>query len=845
MTSVDADRSGYTPMMLQFLEVKDQYPHAILFYRMGDFYETFFDDAVTASRELEITLTGRDGGKGRIPMAGIPYHAAEGYIAKLIAKGMRVAICEQMEEPSKGKKLVRREVTRVITPGTLLEPGWLAAKQSTFLAAASGGPKGYGLAYADVSTGLLRLTQFTGPGAADRLAAELGRLGPAELVLPAANPRRLDPPEAADWEALVPPGAVVTWHHALQFDPEGARLRLLAQFKVVSLDGFGAGDLPLGVGAAGALLGYVAETQMTALAQFNRLEPYRLADYLVIDAHTRRNLELFQTIRDGAFAGSLLSVLDQTETAMGGRLLRHWLLHPLVDRHQIDLRLDAVDELHKSAALLSDVRQVLPRVRDVERLASRMGTQTANARDAVALGESLLAIPHLTQLLSGCGSPLLAGLAVPETLLELADGTLATLVDNPPTSITEGGLIRDGVHAELDRLRSGMTDDKAWLSEFEIAERARTGIKSLKVGFSKAFGYFIELSRANAQHAPADYERRQTLTNAERFVTPELKERETMILGAEEQAKDLEHQMFVQLRQAYAEQVALLQQLAAAVARLDVLAALAEGARRHGYVRPVIDESTDLDLTASRHPVIEQILPPGTFVPNDIRLDTAEQRLIILTGPNMAGKSTVMRQLALIVLMAQMGSFVPADRARIGLADRLFTRVGAVDDLATGQSTFMVEMAETALILNQATERSLVILDEIGRGTSTFDGVSIAWSVSEYLAATIGCRAIFATHYHELTRLSETIEGVCNYQVAVRQTAEGVHFLHQILSGGASRSYGVEVARLAGLPTSVVDRASQILAEIERRSRLSLQLKQAANIQDQYDLTQLPLFESL
>jgi DNA mismatch repair protein MutS len=845
MSSVDADRSGYTPMMLQFLDVKDQYPHAILFYRMGDFYETFFDDAVTASRELEITLTGRDGGKGRIPMAGIPYHAAEGYIAKLIAKGMRVAICEQMEEPSKGKKLVRREVTRVITPGTLLEPGWLSAKQSSFLAAAAGGPKGYGLAYADVSTGLLRLTQFTGPGAAERLTAELSRQAPAELILPAANPRRLDPPEAQDWQAFVPPGAVVTWHHALQFDPEGSRLRLLAQFKVASLDGFGAGDLPLGVGAAGALLGYVAETQMTALAQFNRLETYRLTDYLVIDAQTRRNLELFQTIRDGAFAGSLLSVLDQTETAMGGRLLRHWLLHPLLDRHQIDLRLDAVDELQRSAALLSDVRQVLPRVRDIERLASRMGTLTANARDAVALGESLLAIPALTQLLAGCRSPLLAGMAVPETLLELADGTLATLVDNPPTAITEGGLIRDGVDADLDRLRGGLDDDRVWLNELEISERARTGIRTLKVGYSKAFGYYIELSRANSHLAPADYERRQTLTNAERFVTPELKARETLILGAEEQAKELEHQMFSELRSAYAEQVALLQQLAASVARLDVLAALAECARRHHYVRPTVDETTTLALKASRHPVIEQILPPGTFVPNDVVLNTAEQRLIILTGPNMAGKSTVMRQLALIVLMAQMGSFVPATEAHIGLADRLFTRVGAVDDLATGQSTFMVEMAETALILNQATERSLVILDEIGRGTSTFDGVSIAWAVSEHLAATIGCRAIFATHYHELTRLSETIEGVCNFQVAVRQTGDGVHFLHQILPGGASRSYGVEVARLAGLPTEVVDRASQILAEIERRSRLSLQLKAAANIQEQYDLAQLPLFESL
>ncbi|MBC7543629.1 MAG: DNA mismatch repair protein MutS, partial [Candidatus Sericytochromatia bacterium] len=633
----DMDRSGLTPMMLQYLEVKDQYPHALLFYRMGDFYETFFDDAVTASRELEITLTGREGGGQRIPMAGIPHHAAEGYLAKLIAKGMRVAICEQMEEATKGKKLVRREVTRVITPGTLLEAGWLSAKQSTFLAAAGGGPRGYGLAYADVSTGLLRLTQFVGPGAAERLAAELGRLAPAELVLPAANPRRLDPPEAKDWEALVPPGAVVTWHHALQFDADAAKIRLLAQFKVVSLDGYGAGEMPLGIAAAGALLGYVAETQMTALNQFNRLEPYRLSDFLVIDSHTRRNLELFQTIRDGAFKGSLLSILDQTETAMGGRLLRHWLLHPLLDRTQINQRLDAVEELHGSAALLADLRQVLPRVRDVERLASRMATLSANARDAVALAESLTAIPLLTAILAGCRSPLLSGIAVPDVLGQLAAGTVATLVENPPVTITEGGLIRERIDAVLDRLRDGVSDDKAWITELELSERARTGIKNLRIGFSKAFGYFIEMSRANAQQAPADYQRQQTLTNAERFTIPVLKARETAILGAEDQARELEYQLFAELRSAYAEHVPSLQALAATVARLDVLTSLAEVARRHGYVRPRVDEGTVLDLRGSRHPVIEQILPPGTFVPNDVTLDTDAQRLIILTGPNMAG----------------------------------------------------------------------------------------------------------------------------------------------------------------------------------------------------------------
>lgn len=844
--SVPQDRTGLTPMMLQYLEVKDQYPHALLFYRMGDFYETFFDDAELASKELEITLTGRDGGGGRrVAMAGIPHHSAEGYLAKLIARGYRVAICEQMEEAGKGKKLIRREVSRVVTPGTILEPGWLSAKQHTYLAAAVGTSKGYGLAYADISTGLLRLTQFTGSDAAGRLAAELARLAPAELILPAANPRRLDPPESAQWAELLPAGTTVTWHHALQFDPETARTRLMAQFRVASLDGYGAGEMPLGVGAAGALLGYVAETQMTALAQFNHLETYRLSDYLIIDAQTRRNLELFQTSRDGTYQGSLLSVLDLCETPMGSRLLRHWLMHPLLNVSAIDARLDAVEELVGDPGRLSDLRHLLPKVRDVERMAGRMATLTANARDAVSLAESLLVLPHLAEVLQGSRSPLIAGIALPDDLRALAERTLAMLVDTPPTAVTEGGLIRDGIHPDLDALRATLSVDKGWVSELEASERVRTGIKSLKVGFNKAFGYYIEISRAAAAQAPDDYQRLQTLTNAERFVTPDLKAKEGLILGAEDRIKELEYQLFAGLRQEFAGQVTILQSLAQTVAQLDVLAAFAELAGRHRYVRPRLSEQAILELRAARHPVVEQLLPPGAFVPNDVSLDTDQQRLVILTGPNMAGKSTIMRQLALIVLLAQIGSFVPADEATVGLVDRLFTRVGAVDDLATGQSTFMVEMAETALILNQATQRSLVILDEIGRGTSTFDGVSIAWSVSEYLAETVGCRAIFATHYHELTRLAETVAGVRNFQVAVRQTADGVHFLHQLLPGGASRSYGVEVARLAGLPPVVVDRARQILGEIEKRSKLSAQLKQAANIQEQYDLSQLPLFETI
>lgn len=837
------DSSLYTPMMQQFLEVKKKYPGTLLLYRMGDFYETFFEDAETAARELEITLTSREGGNNqRIPMAGVPYHSLESYLPKLIQRGFKVAICEQMEAPQPGK-LVRREVVRVVTPGTLLEGALLNEKKPNYLGAVYKHRQGYGLAYVDISTGDFRLTQLSGDDAEDLLRREVAGLELAELILPSKEPWQEVAIQTTEWAAWVEDGtldpAIISWEASLAFDLQPASERLKRHFGVVSLESFGCHQMPLGVAAAGAILHYLSHTQMSALGQIQSLRSYQLSQFMILDKTTRRNLELSETYRDGQFRGSLLWVLDKTATAMGGRLLRDWLIHPLLDLAAIQSRQNAVAELIASDSLREDLRLALDGIRDVERLAARIATEAANPRELRSLAESLQRLPALAYLLADTVSPLFQDLRASQPdLQELAEHLLSSLVESPPLKIQDGGIFNNGFQAELDELRQLLRGGKDWIQDLENSERERTGVKSLKVGFNRTFGYYIEMTHANRESVPEDYIRKQTLINAERYITPRLKEKEVAVLNADEQMKQLEYKLFVSLRDQLKSEVAIFQNLARQIACLDVLTALAEVAVTGRYVRPELVLEPVLDIKGGRHPVIEKTLAAGYFVPNDTQLN-AQQQLMILTGPNMSGKSSYMRQIGLIALLAQIGSYVPAESVRLGICDRIFTRVGAVDDIATGQSTFMVEMMETSNILHHASERSLVLLDEIGRGTSTFDGVSIAWSVSEYIAREIGCRTLFATHYHELNRLAELIPNVVNYQVSVQENPDGIVFLHKVVPGGADRSYGIEVARLAGLPPQVLSRARELLADIERRSRIQSGLMKKA------ERSGLPLAEAV
>lgn len=848
MSPTPRDISTYTPMMQQFLEIKAQYPHTLLLYRMGDFYETFFEDAQIAARELEITLTSRDGGGGqRVDMAGVPHHALEAYLPKLIGRGYKVAVCEQMEPPQGGGKLVRREVVRVITPGTLLEGAMLQEKKPNYLGAVYKARESFGLAYVDISTGDFRVTEMRGENAADMLVRELAGLELAELVLPCEDPWQAKAVQLTEWADLVPDPALVSWEHQSAFETRGAEERLKKHFGVVSLESFGVHQTPLGIAAAGGILHYLSQTQMSALKQIQRLQSYQISQFMLLDKTTRRNLELTSTYRESSYEGSLLWVLDQTRTAMGGRLLRDWMTHPLLSATAIAERLNAVEELFRDALLREEIRDALDGIRDMERLAARVATQSANPRDLKSLAVSVTRLPQIANLLGHTRSRLFEPLRqTDDTLQELGHHILQALVDSPPPKIQEGGIFADAFHPELDELRQLIRGGKDWIKDLEQSERERTGVKSLKVGFNKTFGYYIEVTHANRNEVPEDYVRKQTLTNAERYITPSLKEKEVAVLNADEQIKKLEYQLYGQLRESVVPFVPVLQQLSLAVAQLDALASLAEVAVQQHYTRPVIGEQPRLNLINSRHPVIEKTLRRGRFVPNDAQLVAQQAHLMILTGPNMSGKSSYMRQIGLITLMAQMGSFVPADQAEIGICDRIFTRVGAVDDIATGQSTFMVEMMETSNILHHASARSLVLLDEIGRGTSTFDGVSIAWSVSEYLAQQIGCRTIFATHYHELNRLAEKIPGIMNYQVSVQENPDGIVFLHKVVPGGADRSYGIEVARLAGLPGTVLERAKALLQDIEKRSRIQSGLLKKARQQaaPEDEVQQLSFFES-
>ncbi|MCI3281778.1 DNA mismatch repair protein MutS [Synechococcus sp. PCC 6717] len=842
----EVERSLLTPMLQHYADLKDAYPQALLLYRVGDFYETFFQDACTVARELELVLTGKEGGKevGRVAMAGIPHHALERYCRTLIEKGYAIAICDQVEDPAQAQGLVKREVTHVFTPGTVLDSELLQPRRNNFLAAVILSGHHWGLAYADVSTGEFCTTQ--GGDRAD-LVAELNRLQPAEVLIPSEAPdlnRLLRPHEAKEHlPADLPNHWCYTLRSPHDFHAAEARQRLCQRFQVKSLEGFGCEHLTLATRAAGGLLAYLDETHRQQTVPLQNLSTYSLQEYLFLDPQTRRNLELTQTVRDGSFQGSLLWAIDRTTTAMGGRLLRRWLLQPLLDLEQITARHDAIAELMANSGLRQTLHRHLQEIYDLERLAGRAGSGTANPRDLAALRDSFRTLVSLAAALKEVHSPYLCALAtVPAEIEQLGETLAAALVEQPPISSTEGGIIRSGAYPDLDQQRLQIEQDQQWILNLEAQERERTGIPTLKVGYTKVSGYYLSVSRAKVSQVPDTYIRKQTLTNEERFITAELKEREARLMGAQSHLFELEYQYFVQLREQVAAHAATIRTLAAAVAAADALLSLAEVALYQGYCRPQMTLDRRLEICAGRHPVVEQLLPAGFFVPNETRLgDKAD--LMILTGPNASGKSCYLRQVGLIQLLAQMGSYVPATRATLGLCDRIFTRVGAVDDLATGQSTFMVEMNETANILNHAGSQSLVLLDEIGRGTATFDGLAIAWSVAEYLATTLRSRTIFATHYHELNQLASLLPNVANFQVVVKELPEEIIFLHQVKPGGADRSYGIEAGRLAGLPPVVIQRARQVMQQIEKHSKIAVGLRksplydpQAAAAPDQGEL---------
>ncbi len=841
------NRDDLTPMMRHYADLKDQYPHAIVLYRVGDFYETFFQDALIVSRELEIVLTSKDGGKevGRVPLSGIPHHALDRYSATLVEKGYAIAVCDQVEDPAEAQGLVRREITRVITPGTILEEGMLNARRNNFLAAVVIAANHWGLSYADISTGEFLTTQATG---LDQLANELVRLQPAEVLVPTNAPDLgglLRPGEKSpQLPDCLPTQFCYTLRSNAPFHQAEARSRLLQRFKVRSLEGVGCEHLPLAVRAAGGLLEYLESTSEksileTAHSKFKTpeltqipLQPistYTISEFLTLDSQTRRNLEITQTVRDGTFHGSLLWALDRTITPMGSRILRRWLLQPLLNISEIEARQDTIAELVSDGTLREDLQQKLRQIYDLERLAGRAGSGTASPRDLVNIADSLRKLPELGQLVTKARSPHLQALqTVPAVLEQLAARLHAHFVERPPLALKEGGIIRSNIVPQLDEMRATAEADEHWLANLEVIEREQTGIPTLKVGYSKTFGYFISISKSKANQVPDHYERKQTLVNEERFITSELKDRESRILNARKELGELEYEIFANLRTEVGEQADLIRTVAHAVAAADALAGLAELAVYQNFCRPEMGLGREISIVEGRHPVVEQSLPAGFFVPNSAELGNPNRGipdLIVLTGPNASGKSCYLRQIGLIQLMAQMGSFVPAESARLSVCDRIFTRVGAVDDLATGQSTFMVEMNETANILNHATDRSLVLLDEIGRGTATFDGLSIAWAVAEHLAVEIRARTIFATHYHELNELASILSNVANYQVTVKELPEQIIFLHKVQPGGADRSYGIEAGRLAGLPASVIDRARQVMSQIEKHSKIAIGLR--------------------
>src|SRR5579864_6344786 len=803
-----------TPLMRQYAAIKKEHPQALLFFRLGDFYELFFEDAQVAAKELEITLTARNKEKGvAVPMCGVPYHSADNYIARLIRKGFKVAICDQMEDARLAKKLVRREVTRVVTPGTAAD-ATLGSEENNFLAAVAGAAEAVGFAALDLSTGEFRATEFRGPDAGRRVREELVGLGPREVLYASSLP--LLDSAANEGQAAWAETPLEDW----VFAPDHAIPLVENHFGVLSLEGFGLAGKPAATAAAGAILYYARSTQRGALEHVDRIGFYERHSELVLDAVTVRNLELVEPLFAGAGeAVTLFRALDATATPMGKRLLRAWMLRPSLDLEEIKARLDAVEAQVNDTMGREELRRALEGILDLERLLSRVTLESASPRDLLALAASLGKIPGVKRALHKLPAARLAKLdAALDELADVRQKIKATLVPAPPLTFAEGGVIAPGVDAALDELRHLSRNSKQYLAQVEQRERARTGIGSLKVKFNSVFGYYLEISKANLHLAPADYERKQTLVNAERFTTPELKEYEARILDAEEKIIEIERRIFAELRTAVAGEARRIRQTALALAEVDVLACFAQVAAVRHYSRPQFDDSSDIEIIEGRHPVIEQPELTGSsdrFVPNDLYLNSSTHNILLLTGPNMGGKSTYLRQAALLVILAQMGSFVPARRARLGLVDRVFTRIGASDNLARGRSTFMVEMTETAAILNTATPRSLILLDEVGRGTATYDGLAIAWAAIEYLDARTRAKTLFATHYHELTELAERLSGVKNYHVSVKETGGGIVFLRQVEPGAADRSYGIEVAKLAGLPPEVIERARQVLEEHE------------------------------
>ena len=842
--------TNLSPMMQQYVTTKEAYKDCILFFRLGDFYEMFFEDALLVTKELEITLTGKDCGlEERAPMCGVPYHAAETYINRLIEKGYKVAICEQTEDPKQTKGLVRREVVRIVTPGTNLNTQSLDETRNNYIMSVVYLGDTYGICLADVTTGDCSLTEVDKER---KLLDEIHKFAPAEIICNHAF--FVSGIDLEDLKSRL--GICIYSLDAWYFDDELCKRTLMDHFQTITLSGLGLADYPNGIIAAGALFQYLFETQKNSLSHMTEITPYLADRYMMIDSSSRRNLELVETLREKQKRGSLLWVLDKTKTAMGARLLRSYVEQPLIDADDINERLDAVEELNKKAIIRDEIREYLNPVYDMERLVSRISYQSANPRDLIAFKSSLSMLPHIRQLLKEFESPLLVKLYQQMDALE----DLFTLLENsiqeePPLALKEGGIIKDGFHEDVDHYRQGKTEGKTWLAQLEAEEREKTGIRNLKIKYNKVFGYYLEVTNSFKDMVPDYYTRKQTLTNAERYITPRLKELEDMILGAEDKLYALEYQLFCEVRDTLAKEMTRIRETARAIACTDVFASMSVVSMHNHYVRPRINTKGIIDIKGGRHPVVEKMITNDMFIPNDTYLDNSASRISVITGPNMAGKSTYMRQTALIVLMAQIGCFVPADKAKIGIVDRIFTRVGASDDLASGQSTFMVEMTEVATILRNATADSLLILDEIGRGTSTFDGLSIAWAVIEHISnpKLLGAKTLFATHYHELTELEGKLPGVNNYCIAVKEKGDDIVFLRKIIKGGADKSYGIQVAKLAGVPDSVIERAKELVEELSNADILaavkdltkSTKTKKQTVHYDEVDMEQISLFDTV
>ena len=831
----------FSPMMQRYLETKEQYKDCILFYRLGDFYEMFFDDAILVAKELEITLTGKDcGQEERAPMAGVPHHSAEMYISKLVNKGYKVAICEQLEDPKTAKGIVKRGVIRVVTPGTIVESNMLEERKNNYIMSIFKSGIYFGISVCDISTGEFYSAQIKDNNNFPMLLDEIARYTPSELVINSMMQESLD--ELSKIKERFE-NIYITNFEDKFFTKELNNLNL--RFNILDTSGRRIEDLQeyeLAIASINALMEYIEQTQKTSLDHINKITIYKLSRYMLLDINARRNLEITEKMRDKSKKGTLLWVLDKTSTSMGGRLLRRWLNDPLLDTKEINKRLDAVKELKDNIMLRGDIIESLKKVYDIERLAGKMAYGNANARDMITLKNSLFKLPEVKNTLENCKTDLLVELK--DNLDELQDIyelIEESIVDDPPMSVKDGGIIKLGYDEEIDKLKTAQTEGKNWLIQLENDEKEKTGIKNLKVGFNKVFGYFIEVTKSNLAQVPDRYIRKQTLTNAERYITEELKNLENQILGAEEKVANLEYNAFTKIREEISRNIKRLQKTSEVVSCLDVLTSFAEVAEDMNYCMPEVNSEGVIDIKNGRHPVIEKMLGAGSFVENDTYLDEDENRLAIITGPNMAGKSTYMRQVALITLMAQVGSFVPATSAKIGVVDKIFTRVGASDDLSMGQSTFMVEMMEVATILKEATKNSLVILDEIGRGTSTYDGLSIAWAVAEYIASKekCGAKTLFATHYHELTELENKLEGIKNYSIAVKEKGEDIIFLRKIVRGGTDESYGIHVARLAGVPKAVTQKANEILKSLERKNILTGKKQEKQDkkqVEGQFDL---------